>query len=154
MQMHGYEHVTNAEELGSKTEITQVTQKVKATVRTDWKDVITVTIPARGDKEYKLLFPKNTMFEYSWDTNGIKLFYDFHGAPSGDKTGYFKRFKISTESKSSGTLTTSFEGTHGWYWKNTTSSAVDIILKVNGGYQRLDLKTKQKDINKQHRSIF
>lgn len=74
MQMHGYEHATNAEELGSKAEPTQVTQKIKATVQTDWKDVITITIPARGDKEYKLLFPKDTTFEYSWETSGTKLF--------------------------------------------------------------------------------
>ena len=76
-------------------------------------------------------------------TNGTKLFYDFHGEPKDDKTGYFKSFKKSTQDKSSGTLTTSFEGTHGWYWKNNTSSAVDIILKVNGEYQRLDLLKKQ-----------
>jgi len=160
MQMHGYEHVANAEEFAVNAEPTQAVQKTKATVRTDWKDVITITIPARGDKEYKLLFPKDTTFEYSWGTNGTKLFYDFHGEPKGDKTGYFKSFKKSTESKSSGTLTTSFEGTHGWYWKNNTSSAVDIILKVNGDYQRLDLMKKektesvQKSSSKQHDSIF
>jgi len=71
-----------------------------------------------------------------------------------------KAFKKSTKRKSSGTLTTSFEGTHGWYWKNTTSSAVDVILKINGEYQRIDLLKKQKavpeqkDNNKQHESIF
>lgn len=162
MQMHGYEHVANADELVGKVEPVQVVQKPEVTVRTDWKDVITITIPARGDKEYKLLFPKDTTFEYSWETNGTKLFYDFHGEPKGDKTGYFKSFKKSTESKSSGALTTSFEGTHGWYWKNTTSSAVDVVLKINGEYQRLDLikkqkvkpEPKQKDNNKQHESIF
>jgi len=160
MQMHGYEHVTNAEELVSNVEPVQEVQKTEAAVRTDWKDVITISIPARGDKEYKLFFPKDTTFEYSWESNGTKLFYDFHGEPKGDKTGYFKSFKKSTESKSSGTLTTSFEGTHGWYWKNNTSSAVDIILKVNGDYQRLDLKNKQKteseqkDSNKERDSIF
>lgn len=158
MQMHGYEHNANTEEFVSKTKATQTTNEV--TSRNDWKDVITVTIPARGDKEYKLLFPKGTIFEYSWETNGTKLFYDFHGEPKGDKTGYFKSFKKSTKSKSSGTLTTSFEGTHGWYWKNNTSSSVDIILKINGDYQRLDLmkkqktKPKKKSSSKQHDSIF
>lgn len=160
MQMHGYEHVANAEEFVSKAEVTQAIQKSEAANRADWKDVITVTIPARGDKEYKLLFAKGATFEYSWGTNGAKLFYDFHGEPKGDKTGYFKSFKKNTESKSSGTLTTLFEGTHGWYWRNNTSSAVDIVLKVNGDYQRLDLIKKQKNepekknSSKQHDSIF
>ncbi len=160
MQMHGYEHTANADEFASKTEPTQATQKSEVTNRTDWKDIITVTIPARGDKEYKLLFAKGTTFQYSWKTNGANIFYDFHGEPKGDKTGYFKSFKKSTESKSSGTLTTLFEGTHGWYWRNNTSSAVDIVLKVNGDYQRLDLMKKQKseaeqtNSFKQHDSIF
>lgn len=157
MQMHGYDHVTNAKEFVGKTESVQ---KTEVTNRTDWKDMILVTIPARGDTEYKLLFPKGTTFEYSWETNGAELFYDFHGEPKGDKTGYFKSFKKSTENKSSGTLTTSFEGTHGWYWKNNTSSAVNIVLKVNGDYQRIDLTKKeknkpaQKSNSKQHDSIF
>ena len=160
MQMHGYEHTANAEEFVRKAEPVQAIQKSEAANRTDWKDVITVTIPARGDKEYKLLFAKGATFEYSWETNGEKLFYDFHGEPKGDKTGYFKSFKKSTESKSSGTLTTLFEGTHGWYWRNNTSSAVEIVLKINGDYQRLDLIKKQKtapeqkNSAKQHDSIF
>jgi hydrogenase/urease accessory protein HupE len=160
MQMHGYEHVANAKMFAGKAEPTQAIQKTEVTNRTNWKDVITITIPARGNKEYKLLFPNKTTFEYSWKTNGTKLFYDFHGEPKGDKTGYFKSFKKSTESKSSGTLTTSFEGTHGWYWKNNTSSAVDVVLKVNGDYQRLDLTKKEKtepekkSSSKQHYSIF
>lgn len=160
MQMHGYEHTANAEEFSSKAESVQVTQKAEATKRSDWKDVITVTLPARGDKEYKLLLTKGATLEYSWKTNGAELFYDFHGEPTCDKTGYFKSFKKNTESESSGTLTPSFNGTHGWYWKNNSSSAVDVILKVNGVYQRLDLikkqksETSKKDSDKQHESIF
>lgn len=160
MQMHGYEHAVNAEEFSSNAKPVQVVQKAEATKRFDWKDVITVTIPARGDKEYKLLLTKSAALEYSWQTNGAKLFYDFHGEPTGDKTGYFKSFKKNTESESSGTLTPLFNGTHGWYWKNNTSSAVEIVLKVSGEYHRLDLtqnqkiEETQKESDKQHDSIF
>lgn len=160
MQMHGYEHSENSEDFSINVEPVQVTQKSKATKVSEWKDVITVTIPARGDKEYKLLLTKGAMLEYSWKTASAELFYDFHGEPSGDKTGYFKSFKKNTESESSGTLMPSFNGTHGWYWKNNTSSTVDVILKVNGKYQRLDLIKKQKheaakkNRGKQHDSIF
>ncbi len=134
----------NAEEFSSDAKPAHVVQKTEATVTTDWQDVITLTIPARGNKEYKLLLAKGSKLKYLWETNGTKLFYDFHGDPTGDKTGYFKSFKKNTESTSSGELITSFDGMHGWYWKNNSSSAVDIILKVNGEYQRLDLIKKQK----------
>ena len=155
MQMHGYEHAVNAEEITSNAKSVKIIQKTEATERLDWKDVITVTIPARGDKEYKLLLTNGSTLEYLWKTNGAELFYDFHGEPTGDKTGYFKSFKKNTESESRGTLTPSFNGTHGWYWKNNTSSAVEVILKVNGEYQRLDLLKKQTfEETKQHDSIF
>lgn len=160
MQMHGYEHTVNAEEFSNNAKPAQITQKAEATVLAGWKDVVTVTIPARGDKEYKLLLSKGATFEYSWKTNGEKLFYDFHGELTGDKTGYFKSLKKNTESESNGTLTPSFNGTHGWYWKNNTSSAVDIILKVRGEYQRIDLmkiqkpEAAQKNSDKQHDTIF
>ena len=142
MQMHGYKHIANAEEFSSNVKSIQVIQETETTARADWKDIITLTIPARGSKEYKLFLSKGSKIEYLWETNGIEIFYDFHGEPRGDKTGYFKSFKKSTESKSSGELIASFDGTHGWYWRNNSRSDVDIILRVNGDYQLLDATKK------------
>lgn len=139
MQMHGYDHVANAEELASNTEPTQQLTKKEVAHRTDWKDTITVTIPARGDKEYKLHFDKAAKLEYSWKTDGTELFFDFHGEPKGDTSGYFKSFNKSTSSQENGSLTTTFAGTHGWYWKNNTQSPVIITLKTKGEYQQPDL---------------
>jgi len=126
--MHGYEHAASSEEI---TSVTNVSNK--------WKDTIIVTIPARGEKEYKLLLDNNATFGYSWETDGADLYFDFHGEPSGDTTGYFKSFLISTKNKSQGSQTSSFVGPHGWYWKNNSDSPVVITLKTNGDYQRLDL---------------
>lgn len=66
------------------------------------------------------------------------MFFDFHGEPKGDTTGYFKSFRKSTGWESEGTLTTIFEGTHGWYWKNDNPFAVNIILSVKGDYQKIN----------------
>lgn len=139
MQMHGYEHVANADEFVSNTEPTHNVKMLEAPQISDWKDTITITIPARGDKEYKLHLEKGATFEYAWETEGEELFFDFHGEPKGDKTGYFKSFKKSTSSQESGFLTTVFEGTHGWYWKNNTLSPVLITLRTKGAYKRPDL---------------
>ena len=139
MQMHGYEHVANAGEFVGNEEPTQKVKKLEVAQQSDWKDTIIVTIPARGDKEYKLHIDKGATFEYSWETDGTELFFDFHGEPKGDTSGYFKSFKKSTSSQESGSLTTTFAGTHGWYWKNNTLSPVIIALKTKGEYQRPDL---------------
>ncbi len=141
MQMHGYEHTTNAELAASTAAPVQpvaMAAKLENVESTEWKDSIEITIPARGDKEYKLFLAKGATFKYSWQTGGEELFFDFHGEPADDTTGHFESFSKSTESQSSGSLTSSFEGTHGWYWKNSTRSPVTITLKVNGEYQLVD----------------
>lgn len=97
-----------------------------------------INIPARGDKEYKLQLAKGATFEYEWKTDNKALYFDFHGEPKGDTTGFFQTFKKNIAIQSSGSLTTTFEGTHGWYWKNDNVEAVSITLKVRGDYQRID----------------
>ncbi|WP_455218556.1 HupE/UreJ family protein [Kaarinaea lacus] len=142
MQMHGFDHANN-EELGMSAAVAAMPeQSVSADVakteelsKLPWKDTITVTIPARGDKEYKLLVGKGATFEYSWQTDGESLFYDFHGEPTGDTTGFFQSFEKNTENQANGTLTTLFAGTHGWYWKNNSRSPVTVTLNVKGDYQ-------------------
>lgn len=138
MQMHGYEHTANAQEFVNSTDSTKNLTPIKQATNSDWKDTITVVIPARGDKEYKLQLLKSATFYYAWKTDREELFFDFHGEPKGDTTGYFKSFEKDTLSQSSGSLTSIFEGPHGWYWKNTNDFPVIITLQVRGEYQRLD----------------
>lgn len=145
MQMHGYEHVANAEEFVSSSTSPQQETVVDTNKQPDWKDTILITIPTRGEKEYKLQMANGANFEYTWQTDQGELFFDFHGEPKGGTTGYFKSFKKDTKARASGVLTTVFEGTHGWYWKNNNAFPVVITLKVAGEYQRLDSSSdKQK----------
>ncbi|MEW5757662.1 MAG: HupE/UreJ family protein [Pseudomonadota bacterium] len=144
MQMHGYEHTSNSELLAASaapaphtTADTRAPQEVQAL---PWKDTMTITIPARADKEYKLLLAQGATFEYSWQTDGENLFFDFHGEPTGDTTGFFQSFDKNTAHQSSGSLTASFDGTHGWYWKNSARTPVTITLKTKGAYQLLQTK--------------
>lgn len=137
MQMHGYEHTVNAEEFAVSSEAPAGATAMLGdlTETTDWQDSIEIIIPARGDTEYKLFLAKGASFEYAWNTDGEALFFDFHGEPTGDTTGKFESFLKSTENQYSGSLTSSFAGTHGWYWKNSTRSPVVVTLKVKGEYQ-------------------
>lgn len=154
MQMHGYEHTANAEEFVASAEAAQrddaAGNKASGKAVTDlsqlgWKDTISISIPARGETEYKLFADNGSTFVYAWETDGEMLFYDFHGEPTGDTSGYFKSFQKSTDSKANGSLTASFTGTHGWYWKNNTRYPVVVTLKVKGDYKLKDkVKVEEK----------
>lgn len=139
MQMHGYEHTANAEELIAHNEPAKKVMNFEASQAPNRMDTISITIPARDDTEYKLFLEKGETLEYAWRTNGTVLFYDFHGEPEGDTTGYFESFKKSNQYQDSGSLISSFAGTHGWYWKNNSQFPVTITLNVKGSYQRLDV---------------
>ncbi|PKF59139.1 hypothetical protein CW748_02820 [Alteromonadales bacterium alter-6D02] len=103
-----------------------------------WQDEISIAILPNSGIEYKLQMSQGASIAYSWQADNGKVYYDLHGEPTGDTSGYFKSFKIATENQSHGSLTTDFDGTHGWYWKNPHPFPIKIALKVRGDYQRID----------------
>lgn len=97
-------------------------------------DSVTIEIPAGKGLEYKLIMEKHAHMEYQWSTAGDVLYFDFHGEPRGDTTGYFESFAITTSNKMKGSLTTPFAGSHGWYWKNNTDAPINVSLSISGNY--------------------
>ena len=100
----------------------------------DWMDVVIITVPADSGLEYKFHVQKNSELAYTWTTDGAKLYFDFHGEPAGDTTGYFKSFKETTDNRSDGVLKAPFTGIHGWYWENSTKKPIRVTLKTKGQY--------------------
>ena len=97
-------------------------------------DTVTIEIPMNKGLEYKLLMEKYAHLEYEWSTNGEELYFDFHGEPRGDTTGYFESFAETTSNNMKGSLTAPFAGSHGWYWKNETDAPVIVSLSIKGNY--------------------
>ncbi|OAI00583.1 hypothetical protein [Methylomonas methanica] len=104
-----------------------------------WQDTVKIVVPAGEGLEYKFHLAKGAALEYSWSTDGAALYFDFHGEPQGDKTGYFKSYKETTDSQSSGSLSAPFEGSHGWYWENKSGAPVTVVLNTKGAYRILGL---------------
>jgi hypothetical protein len=151
VQTHGYSHSSPPEDLTAGTDsspgilATEVVAAVGNPERSQWKDSITITIPARSGKEYKLQLVKGALLEYSWKTDSKKLFFDFHGEPKDDTTGYFESFKNSTDSQSSGSIAAPFEGSIGWYWENKSQLPVNVVLHTRGSYQMIVAKKELKN---------
>ncbi len=105
------------------------------------EDVVMVTVPALKGVEYKFKLEKYANLKYQWKTiDNSKVYFDFHGEPAGDTTGYFESFTIATTNKMLGSAIVPFEGSHGWYWKNNSNQEVIIELKTSGNYQVIGLK--------------
>jgi hypothetical protein len=94
-----------------------------------------ITIPAASDLEYKLYLNQQAEMAYAWVSEGAQLYFDFHGEPAGNKTGYFKSYEENIANKAEGVLVAPFTGTHGWYWKNESSKPAIVTLKTKGEYR-------------------
>ncbi len=105
----------------------------------EWKDSVEIVIPPKKGLEYKFAMVKNAMLEFSWLTDDGQIYFDFHGEPKGATNGYFKSYLETTGAESSGRLTASFEGVHGWYWENDTDKPVSIRLSTRGAYDALGI---------------
>jgi hypothetical protein len=117
------------------------TPKVEVAVTPKQKQhVIEVTVPAGKGIEYKFQMAQYDKMTYEWLTDGDPLYFDLHGEPQGDTTGYFESYAIATLSQMKGSFTSPFSGTHGWYWKNNTDKPIAIQLMVEGQYAVIGLK--------------
>ena len=103
-------------------------------------DTLEVIVPANRGVEFKFSMQQFQKMEYEWLTDGEPLYFDLHGEPAGDTTGYFESYAIATLKEMKGSFTAPFAGAHGWYWKNTTNNPVTVKLIVKGEYTVIGLK--------------
>jgi hypothetical protein len=106
----------------------------------DEYQVIEVTVPAGQGVEYKFSMQQNDKMTYEWLTDGPSLYFDLHGEPQGDTTGYFESYAIATLNGMKGSFTAPFAGSHGWYWKNKSDQPIAVQLMVKGQYEVIGLK--------------
>lgn len=134
----GFSAITATEKTGDLP--LNAAAKINAPVSTQpiasgWKDSVNITVPGKSGVEYKFTMNKDGKMHYAWKTDGGRLYYDFHGEPAGDKTGYFKSFATKTGNAANGELIAPFTGVHGWYWENNSRLPVTITLQTKGDYQ-------------------
>ena len=113
----------------SKKNITPVS------IHKDGVDTITIDIAPGKGLEYKFDIEQGKELTYEWTTNRGTLFFDFHGDFKNGKG--FESYEKNTLSNSQGKKQILFSGSHGWYWKNTSSESIKVTLKTSGNYQIL-----------------
>ena len=98
------------------------------------QESVVLTVPAGRGIEYKLAMNQYDKVTYEWVTDDDSLYVDLHGEPKGDNTGYFESYTIATVPEMKGSFTAPFEGSHGWYWKNTSDQDIQVQLIFEGTY--------------------
>ncbi len=104
------------------------------------EDSVVVEVPPGRGIEYKFALRAGEKLTYEWKTGAGSLYFDFHGEPEGDTTGFFESYVVATANGTKGTLTAPFDGSHGWYWKNESSRPASVSLSTSGSYEILGLR--------------
>jgi hypothetical protein len=97
-------------------------------------DVTTIEVPANGGIEYKFYLPQYGKLTYEWFSDAA-MHFEFHGEPQGDTSGYYETYTLATSDEMEGSMTVPFEGSHGWYWKNTSDEIITVTLTTEGNYR-------------------
>ena len=101
-------------------------------------DEMSLTLRPGEGAEIKALMQKGKQFVFSWSAQGGTLEFDMHGEPINARANEFTSYwKGENATSGHGTFTSSFDGTHGWYWRNGQSRPVTVTLKISGFYEKL-----------------
>ena len=128
--------INNLAEVNDEPEIIVRVGEGDLPIREDETEIL---VPAGGGLEYKFFLNQYASLNYEWSTNA-PLYFDLHGEPDGDTTGFFESYGAGTVDEMSGTITTPFAGSHGWYFSNSNGTDVTVSLKTRGSYEIIGLK--------------
>jgi len=103
------------------------------------QDEVEILVPANDGLEYKFFLYIHSNINYEWNSTS-SLYFDMHGEPEGDTTGYFESYGAATVDEINGSVTVPFARSHGWYWRNDTDEDITINLKTLGNYEVIGLK--------------
>lgn len=94
-------------------------------------DTMSITLKPGEGTEVKLAMLKGAKVKFSWTVEGGAVNFDMHGDGGGNEISYEKGRAVPS---GEGLLTASFDGNHGWFWRNRGKADVIVTLKTEGDY--------------------
>jgi hypothetical protein len=104
------------------------------------EDQAVLDLPPGKGLEYKFQVRAGEKLQYAWKCSAGELFYDFHGEPKGAAKDVFESYASGMAPWAKGVVVMPFEGTHGWYWKNTGTTSIRVTLDTSGRYEVVGIR--------------
>ncbi|KIC18743.1 hypothetical protein [Leisingera sp. ANG-Vp] len=96
-----------------------------------WQDEFSFTLTPGQGVEWKLAMDKDAEAVFDWSVSEGVVNYDLHGDGGGNSISYEKGRGVPG---ATGVLKAKFTGSHGWFWRNRTSSDVTVTVRLRGAY--------------------
>lgn len=101
------------------------------------EDSLLITVPAGKGIEHKINMLKYGKMKYEWTTDKGIVYFDFHGEVKQAKEAkavYFESYTIAYSNNMVGTFLAPYEGKHGWFFRNDSSTDIIVTLRLKGQY--------------------
>lgn len=92
--------------------------------------------PGKG-AEVKARMLKGQQFTFAWSSDAAPVEFDMHGEETHAAKDVFTSYWQGDQRAAAGTFTAPFDGSHGWYWRNTSAMPLTITVTVSGFYSDL-----------------
>lgn len=94
-------------------------------------DTMSITLKPGEGTEVKLAMLNGAKVNFAWTVEGGVVNFDMHGDGGGNQISYEKGRGVPG---AEGVLEASFDGNHGWFWRNRGKADVTVTLKTEGDY--------------------
>jgi hypothetical protein len=94
-------------------------------------DTMSITLKPGEGTEVKLIMLDGAKVKFAWTVEGGVVNFDMHGDGGGNQISYEKGRAVPG---AEGVLEASFDGNHGWFWRNRGKADVTVTLKTEGDY--------------------
>ena len=106
-----------------------------AVVQTAWDDTLVIQLKPGEAAEVKLQMMAGARLVFEWIADPGHLNSTWHGnGTAGEKATYRNG---RAENFREGELIPSFDGRHGWFWRNRSNDTVTLTLNVRGNYSSI-----------------
>ena len=106
-----------------------------AVVQTAWDDTLVIQLEPGEAAEVKLQMMAGARLVFEWIADPGHLNSTWHGnGTAGEKATYRNG---RAENFREGELIPSFDGRHGWFWRNRSNDTVTLTLNVRGNYSSI-----------------
>lgn len=95
------------------------------------RDTLTLTLPPGKGAEIKAHLKQGDGLSFHWTATG-DVAVDMHGERPEVKKAWTSYAVETAQRAASGTFVAPFNGTHGWYWQNRGTEAVEVRVEVVG----------------------
>jgi hypothetical protein len=99
-------------------------------------DAIDLILRPNEGTEVKATMRAGDQMLYAWKADG-ELMFEFHGDPKGAAADAYQSYAKGVQAAAEGEFEASFEGVHGWYWRNRTKAPVTLHLETRGVYAKI-----------------